>query len=297
VLLTLDNLHYDYICVIVAFRKCYHSRVLSASLIVEARRRAGLSQRELAFRLGKRQAEIARWERGHVIPSLERLRDVVAACGLELTVALAAADNSYVVSITEALQLPARERLARSLAAADRGRRARALATGAPAPAVLNVSGVLQALAEPSVAYVLIGEVAEVMHGSPLMPTAGVITIVPRAGERARLDSALEVMHASPLSEPPERAFDAPERWQLALHGLELVIAPAPAGTYGYDDVRRDTVRIRLGEDLEVSVASLVDLVRVAEASTDTHDRARVPALRATLELATTSAAGDAAAA
>jgi len=270
---------------------------LSASLIVEARRRAGLSQRQLALRLGKRQAEIARWERGHVIPSLERLRDVVAACGLELTVGLAAADDSYAAPITEALQLPADERLARSLAAADRGRRARALAAAAPPPAALGVPGVLQALAEANVVYVLIGEIAEVMHGSPLMPTVGVITIVPRAGERARLDSALELMQASPLSEPSKRAVDALERWQLAAHGLELVIAPAPAGTQGYDDLRRDAITIVLAENLQVHVASMIDLVRIAEASTDTHDRARIPALRATLELATTSVAGNVAAA
>jgi transcriptional regulator with XRE-family HTH domain len=288
---------YDYRYVIRALRKCYHSRVLSASLIVEARRRAGLSQRQLAMGLGKRQAEIARWERGHVIPSLERLRDVVAACGLELTVGLAAADDSYAAPITEARQLPADERLARSLAAADRGRRARALAAGAPPPAALDVLGVLQAVAEANVACVLIGEIAEVMHGSPLMPTVGVITIVPRAGERARLDSALDLMQASPLSEPSKRAVDAPERWQLAAHGLELVIAPAPAGTQGYDDLRRDAITIVLAENLQVRVASMIDLVRIAEASTDTHDRARIPALRATRELATPGAAGRVAAA
>jgi transcriptional regulator with XRE-family HTH domain len=271
--------------------------MLSASLIVEARRRAGLSQRELALRLGKRQAEIARWERGHVTPSLERLRDVVAACGLELTVGLAAADDSYTAPITAAFGLPAGERLARSLAAADRGRRARALAAGAPPPAALDVPGVLQALADANLAYVLAGEIAEVLHGSPLMPTAGVITIVPRAGERAHLDTVLDAMQASPLSERSERPIDAPERWQLATHGLELVITPAPAGTRGYDDLRRDAITTSLAENVRVEVASLVDLVRVAEASTDLHDRARVPALRATLELVTISAAGDVAAA
>jgi transcriptional regulator with XRE-family HTH domain len=270
--------------------------MLSATLIVEARRRAGLSQRELAFRLGKRQAEIARWERGHVVPSLERLREVVAACGLELAVGLAAADDSYTAAIIEALQLPAPERLARNLAAADRARRARALATGAPASAALDVLGVLEALADANVAYVLAGEIAEVMHGSPLLPTAGVITIVPRAGERAGLDTALHAMHAAPLSEPTERAVDAPERWQLPVHGLELLIAPAPAGTHGYDDLRRDAITIDLARDVRVHAASMIDLVRIAEASTTEHDRARVPALRATLELATTSVADDAAA-
>jgi transcriptional regulator with XRE-family HTH domain len=271
--------------------------VLSASLIVEARRRAGLSQRELALRLGKRQAEIARWERGHVTPSLERLRDVVAACGLELTVGLTAADDSYAEPITAALTLPARERLRRSLAAADRGRRARALATDAPAPAALDVLGFLEVLAEANVTYVLVGEIAEMLHGSPLMPTAGVITIVPRAGERARLDTALLALQASPLSEPSERTVDAPERWQLDTYGLELVIAPAPAGTQGYDDLRRDAITVRLAANLDVRAASLIDLVRIAETSTAPHDRARVPALRQALELATTSAAGDAAAA
>jgi transcriptional regulator with XRE-family HTH domain len=288
---------YDYIYVISISHKCYHNLVLSANLIVESRRRAGLSQRELAFRLGKRQAEIARWERGHVTPSLERLRDVVGACGLELIVGLATADDSYAAPITAALQLPASERLARSLAAADRGRRARALASGAPAPATLDVLGVLHALRDANVAHVLIGEIAEVLHGSPLMPTAGVITIVPRAGERARLDMALLVVHANPLSEPPERAVDVPERWQLDTYGLELVIAPAPAGAHGYDDLRRDANMTQLAENLQVNVASLIDLVRIAEASTDTRDRARVPALRRTLEMTTTRAAGDAAAA
>ncbi|MGB0093393.1 MAG: hypothetical protein WBP81_12800, partial [Solirubrobacteraceae bacterium] len=60
---------------------------------------------------------------------------------------------------------------------------------------------------------------------------------------------------------------------------------PAPPGTQGYDDLRRDAVTIQLADDLEVTVASLVDLVRIAEAS---EDRARVPALRRTLDLATT---------
>jgi transcriptional regulator with XRE-family HTH domain len=258
-------------------------------MIVQARRRAGLSQRELAFRLGKRQSEIARWERGHVVPSLERLREVVAACGLELTVGLAAADDSYVAAIAAALQLPAGERLARRLAAAERGRGARALAAGATPPAALDVLDVLGALAQANVAYVLVGEIAEVLHGSPLLPTAGVITIVARAGERSRLERALDAMRASPMGDPPERGVDAPERWQVPTHGLELVIAPAPAGTHGYDDLRRHAGQSWLGENLKVLVASLVS--RVAEASPEDHDRARVPALRATLELASISSA------
>lgn len=59
---------------------------------------------------------------------------------------------------------------------------------------------------------------------------------------------------------------------------------PAPAGTHGFEDLARDATPIVLDEGLTVVVASLVDLVRIAEAS---EDRARVPALRRTLERAT----------
>ena len=268
--------------------------MVSASLIIEARRRAGLSQRELARRLGTRQAEIARWERGHVRPSLERLRVIVAACGLELTVGLAAADNSYDHQILAALAIPPSERLVRIMAAADRSRQARALATGAPAPAPLDVLGVGGALKDAAVAYVLTGETAEILHGSPLMPTAAIITIVPRAGERAHIDQALAALQAQSLTDPSAVAIDAPERWQLPRHGLELVITPAPAGSRGYEDLRRDATTIELSGGLEIPVASLIDLVRLAEASPDLHDRGRVPAIRRTLEVAAATTRADA---
>ena len=48
--------------------------MVSASLLVQARRSAGLSQRALAERAGVAQQEIARYERGRVTPSLERLQ-------------------------------------------------------------------------------------------------------------------------------------------------------------------------------------------------------------------------------
>jgi transcriptional regulator with XRE-family HTH domain len=47
----------------------------SGALIRQARTRAGLSQVELSRRSGKDRAQIARWERDVVQPSLETLRD------------------------------------------------------------------------------------------------------------------------------------------------------------------------------------------------------------------------------
>jgi transcriptional regulator with XRE-family HTH domain len=60
----------------------------SGTLIRQARLRAGLSQTELSERSGKDRAQIARWERDSVTPSLETLREVLQACGFDLELRL-----------------------------------------------------------------------------------------------------------------------------------------------------------------------------------------------------------------
>jgi transcriptional regulator with XRE-family HTH domain len=260
--------------------------VVSASLLVQARRTAGLSQRELATRAGVAQQEIARYERGRVTPSLERLRTLIAACGLELTLGLARADHSYDPQIAAALALAPTARLESALRDARPLRAARARAAGAPAPESADVLGGLRALDRAAIRYVLIGELAEVLHGSPLLPIAGTVTIVPQAGQRDSLVGAI-ALAGGQLAAPRSTAvstIDAAASFTLEVYGTELVAEPAPAGTRGYDDLRRDAIGVELEADLEVMVASLVDLVRIAEASAD---RARVPALRRVLELAT----------
>jgi transcriptional regulator with XRE-family HTH domain len=53
-------------------------------IIREARTRARLSQAELALRVGRDRAQIARWESNAVQPAFETLVELVAACGFEL---------------------------------------------------------------------------------------------------------------------------------------------------------------------------------------------------------------------
>jgi transcriptional regulator with XRE-family HTH domain len=62
--------------------------VVSASLIHEARMRAGLSQAQLAERSGKAKVQIGRWETGTVAPSLDTLLEIVRACGFDLPLML-----------------------------------------------------------------------------------------------------------------------------------------------------------------------------------------------------------------
>jgi transcriptional regulator with XRE-family HTH domain len=101
--------------------------VLSGDLIVEARRRAGISQAELARRSGVAASLIGRYERYEVIPSLERLRELLRACGLELSFRLANVDptDHDRTLIERELRRTAAERIRRGLAA---GRASRSLA-------------------------------------------------------------------------------------------------------------------------------------------------------------------------
>jgi hypothetical protein len=63
--------------------------VTAAQIIREARLKAGLTQTELAERLGRERAQVARWEIGGQEPSFENLQSVVEACGFSLRIEIA----------------------------------------------------------------------------------------------------------------------------------------------------------------------------------------------------------------
>lgn len=92
----------------------------SGLLIREARLLAGLSQGELGARVGKDRAQIARWERGAVQPSFETLRELVRACGFELTVGITPrqVDEGEEEALRRKLLLSPQERLQEVLRAA-----------------------------------------------------------------------------------------------------------------------------------------------------------------------------------
>lgn len=66
---------------------------LAADVLLAARLRAGLSQRELAARAATSQSTVNRYEKGTVEPSLATLERLVSACGLELRISLAEPDR------------------------------------------------------------------------------------------------------------------------------------------------------------------------------------------------------------
>ena len=88
---------------------------LSGGLIREARLRAGLSQTELGDRVGKDRAQIARWERDAVAPSLDTLIELLQACGFDLSLDLVPHEPVDVSAVDETARLTPQERVARML--------------------------------------------------------------------------------------------------------------------------------------------------------------------------------------
>lgn len=95
------------------------------ALIRDARRFAGISQQQLADRMGTTQSAVSRWERGHDEPRIRTLSQILTACGLKLVMA-AEPDDVDRAQIRQQLAMTPEDRLAgvinfsRMLASAER---------------------------------------------------------------------------------------------------------------------------------------------------------------------------------
>lgn len=94
-------------------------RKRGGELIKEARLKAGLTQLQLARRLGTGQSVIVRWERGERSPTFETALRCLTACGFDLETRLVRSEPTGVdtAAITRLLRLTPTERL--ELAAAE----------------------------------------------------------------------------------------------------------------------------------------------------------------------------------
>jgi hypothetical protein len=147
---------------------------------------------------------------------------------------------------------------------------------------------VLQALDKQRVTYIVIGALGRVISGSDEL-TDG-IDIVPSTREEnlRRLGLALDDLNAQrPNGRRPSLKRDLARSPVLELqtdHG-ELKIVPEPAGTRGYDDLRRAATREPLGHGLRPSVASIGDHARMLAALDREQDRTPLRTLRRLIEL------------
>lgn len=215
-------------------------------VIVAARRRAGLTQQELGRRLGVPQGTVARWESGATEPKFCAVQEAVSACGLDLTLGFANADEgSWSSLIHEQLRLAPADRV-RQLSRDDFDR-----------------VGVLQAIGESGARAIIVGEVAGALHGWPLvLGRQGRLEVLVRVEDRER---AQEAVAATP----------SPERVQIV---TEL------AGTRGYADLARNCVSLEV-DRVDVQVAALIDLLRVAQSENGRYSRRFSRAFDETLRL------------
>jgi transcriptional regulator with XRE-family HTH domain len=227
--------------------------MMGGDIILMARRRAQLTQRELASRVGCRQATVARWERGDRQPAFQDVQDVVGACGLQLDTHLLSEDRSWWPQIAAQLRRTPTQRI-RELT---------------PPGSLSDVLPVLNALAETQAPTVVIGEVAGVLHGWPLVLGGGAVEVCTRRDELGAMLERLSEMRAG-IDELPL--------------GRRLSIIECPPGTSGYDDLARsaESVDIHGGA---LRVAGLLDLLRIADASPEPGGRRRALAYQAVLDV------------
>jgi transcriptional regulator with XRE-family HTH domain len=86
---------------------------MGGDLIREARRRAGLTQAELAARADTSQSGIARWESGRTAVSLDDVMRLVRLCGFDLELMMLPRDDSDIAQASRLTNLTGQERMDR----------------------------------------------------------------------------------------------------------------------------------------------------------------------------------------
>ncbi len=137
--------------------------------------------------------------------------------------------------------------------------------------------GIFKALDRARVTYIVIGGLARVLQGTDELTNG--VDIVPAMREEnlRRLDVALGELNARRRDGKKALAIADVDVLDLDTDLGELKIVPEPAGTRGYDDLRRAASREHLGSGVRVAIASVGDLARMTAALGREQDE---PALR-----------------
>lgn len=151
---------------------------------------------------------------------------------------------------------------------------------------------ILRALEAHHVRYVVIGAIAAVAAGVPILTTDLDVTPARSPENLERLALALRDLDAKlrtptdpegvPFPIEPEMLATA-DSWTLTTRSGDLDLMFSPAGTTGYDDLRRRASTERIA-GIRVAVAALADVIRSKEAANREKDSMQLPILRRTLE-------------
>jgi hypothetical protein len=156
-------------------------------------------------------------------------------------------------------------------------------------PPPFDPYAILNALERERVAYILVGAFARVLVGADEITRGVDLTPSTRSENLERVDRAMGAINAHRLdgSEPNIQATDYRREpvIELATEHGQLKIITEPAGTRGYDDLRRDGERLPIGHGLRPSVASPRDLARMLAALNRAEDMRKLLDMRYIAEL------------
>ncbi|MFT4034938.1 MAG: helix-turn-helix transcriptional regulator [Patulibacter sp.] len=225
--------------------------LVARDLLVLARRSAGLSQAEVARRVGRSRSTVARWELGEMEPPFDGVIDVVAACGLEMPTRLAVADSSYQADITEQRRREPAERLRWFGLGACVETLARLVARAPDAIVIGDIAGVLQGwplMPPPNTDVAYCGgqrdaELPGARWVSPLTATQGIgdlrrdVRAVDVDGHRILVAGPLDLLRIE-LSQPG-RAVQAGAYEALIAHERRWPDGPPASPSLTADEARR----------------------------------------------------------
>ena len=270
----------------------------AATLLREARTRAGLSQRALARRAGTAQSVVARIEQGRTSPTWSTLERLLKAANYEV---VAHAEPSVVVGshmlaeVPGILRMTPEDRLVEVKNVEQFLQSAHRVSENevpyGPS-AALDPKLLLTTLARHDVQFVLIGALAAKLQGFPRFTRDADITPARERDNLQRLAAALRELDARIYTEsiPEGLPFDCSPQmlaradiWNLTTKGGRLDLAFTPSGTRGYEDLASSAVRFALyGHN--VLIASLEDIIRSKEAANRPQDRQDVVIMREMLK-------------
>jgi len=129
------------------------------------------------------------------------------------------------------------------------------------------------------VAFIVIGGLARVIEGADEVTRGVDITPSTKPENLRRLADALDELGVG------ETDLDAEEPTTVMTPHGELQVIPVPAGTRGYDDLRRAAIREPIGRGLRPAVASKGDLARMLSALGREEHAEKLRQLRRLIEL------------
>lgn len=161
--------------------------------------------------------------------------------------------------------------------------------SSSPGGEAFEPHAILAALQAERVQFVLVGALARVLQGSDEVTDGLDLTPSLRPANVGTLEVALGRLGAAPRGKATlARAVDTPESQPVVAfkspHG-PLNVVVRPAGTRGYEDLRRKAALLHLGEGIRAYVASPGDLVRMLEARGEAEREATIEAMRRIVEL------------